>query len=108
DVLAKPMIKMNVGDVTKVGLRKLPYGPNTQIARHSQVPLLDIGTMDEIKRGHITVHGDIERLTADGVVFTDGSPLDLAAIVLATGYRPGISEFLTEWEKVCDSNGIPK
>jgi cation diffusion facilitator CzcD-associated flavoprotein CzcO len=108
DVLAKPMIKMNVGDVTKVGLRKLPYGPNTQIARHSQVPLLDIGTMDEIKRGRITVHGGVEGLTADGVVFTDGSQLAVDAIVLATGYRAGISDFLIGWEAVCDSEGTPK
>jgi indole-3-pyruvate monooxygenase len=63
DVLAKPMIRMSVGDVTKVGLRKLPYGPNTQIAHHNQVPLLDIGTMEQIKQGRIRVHGDIARFT---------------------------------------------
>jgi hypothetical protein len=51
DALAWPMIRIAVGDVTKLGLKKLPYGPNTQMARDHHVPLLDIGTMDQIKRG---------------------------------------------------------
>ena len=31
DALAWPMIRTTVGDIRKVGLAKLPYGPNTQI-----------------------------------------------------------------------------
>jgi indole-3-pyruvate monooxygenase len=108
DVLAKPMIRMSVGDVTKVGLRKLPYGPNTQIAHHNQVPLLDIGTMEQIKQGRIKVHGDIARFTEDGVVFSDGSQLAVAAVVLATGYRAAVEDFLIGWEAVCDAGGTPK
>jgi hypothetical protein len=54
DVLAWPLVRITVGDVTKAGLRKLPYGPNTQIARDHRVPLLDIGTMKQIKQGRIT------------------------------------------------------
>ena len=108
DALAAPMVKMTIGDVTKAGLRKLPYGPNAQIARDNHVPLLDIGTMEQIKQGHITVHGDIERFTADGVRFADGSDLAVAAVVLATGYRAAVGDFLVGWETDCDSSGTPK
>ncbi len=108
DALAQPLIRVNVGDITKLGLRKLPYGPNTQIARHSQVPLLDIGTIEQIKRGRIKVHGDIERFTRDGVVFSDGSALAVDAVVLATGYRSGVEDFVVGWESVCDAAGTPK
>jgi indole-3-pyruvate monooxygenase len=107
DALAAPMIRMTIGDVTKAGLRKLPYGPNTQIANDSNPPVLDIGTMQQIKQGHITVHGDVERFTADGVRFADGSGLAVAAVVLATGYRAAVSDFLAGWEAVCDSSGTP-
>jgi len=107
DALAWPMVRATVGDVTKVGLRKLPYGPNTQIARDHHVPLLDIGTMDQIKQGHIAVHGDLARFTETGVVFADGSELAVDAVVLATGYRASIGDYLVGWEAVCDDSGTP-
>ena len=108
DALAWPMIRVTVGDIRKVGLRKLPYGPNAQIARDHHIPLLDIGTMDHIRAGRIGVHGGIERFTDDGVVFTDGETLAVDAVVLATGYRPGLDEFLVPWREVCDDEGTPR
>jgi indole-3-pyruvate monooxygenase len=107
DALAWPMVRMTVGDVTKLGLRKLPYGPNAQIARDHHVPLLDIGTMKQIKQGHITLHGDLDRFTEAGVHFADGSQLAVDAVVLATGYRAAVGDFLVGWEAVCDSAGTP-
>ncbi len=107
DALAWPLIRLTVGDITRVGLKKLPYGPNTQIARDRHIPLLDIGTLEHIRAGRIGVHGDIDRFTEDGVVFEDGSALDVDAVVLATGYRPALEEFLVEWRAVCDESGRP-
>jgi indole-3-pyruvate monooxygenase len=108
DLLAWPIVRLTVGDIRKVGLRKLAYGPNTQIARDRHIPLLDIGTMAHIRAGRIGVHGDIHRFTEDGVVFDDGEFLAVDAVVLATGYRPALEEFLVPWQAVCDSQGIPR
>ena len=107
DALAAPLVRLTIGDITKVGLRKLPYGPNAQIARDRHIPLLDIGTMDHIKSGRITVHGAIARFTETGVVFEDGTRLDVDAVVLGTGYRPALEDFLPEWQAVCDDDGRP-
>jgi len=107
DALAAPLVRFTVGDVRKVGLRKLPYGPNTQIAHDRHIPLLDIGTMDHIRAGRITVHGAIARFTPTGVVFEDGTALDVDAVVLGTGYRPALEEFLPAWREVCDVEGRP-
>ena len=107
DALAWPLVRLAVGDIRKVGLRKLPYGPNTQIARDRQIPVLDIGTMDHIRAGRIGVHGDIARFTPTGVEFADGSELPVGTVVLATGYRPGLDEFLPDWRAVCDDTGVP-
>ena len=96
-----------MGDVRKLGLRKLPYGPITQITRDRRIPVLDVGTVDSIRAGRIGVHGDIGRFTPDGVVFVDGTKVAVDAVVLATGYRPGLEEFLPEWRTVCDGNGVP-
>jgi cation diffusion facilitator CzcD-associated flavoprotein CzcO len=107
DALAAPLVRLTVGDITKVGLKKLPYGPNTQIKNDKHIPLLDIGTMNHIRAGRITVHGDIERFTDSGVVFDDGSQLDVDAVVLATGYRPALEDLLPEWAVVCGEDGRP-
>lgn len=107
DALAAPMVRLAVGDVRDLGLRKLPYGPNVQIAEDRHIPLLDIGTIRAIRDGSITVHPGIERFTAEGVVFTDGAALDVAAVVLGTGYRAAVGDFLVGWEDVCDSDGTP-
>ncbi len=107
DALAWPMVRGTVGDVRRFGLEKLPYGPNTQMARDHRVPLLDIGTLEQIGRGRITVHGDLDHFTEDGVVFSDGSPVTVDAVVLATGYRASVDDLLVGWEAVCDPSGTP-
>ena len=108
DALSWPLIRLSVPDPRSVGLRKLPYGPNTQIARDRQVPLLDVGTMAHLRAGRIGVHGEVARFTREGVVFTDGTDLTVDAVVLATGYRPGLEAFLPQWREVCDADGIPR
>jgi indole-3-pyruvate monooxygenase len=107
DALAWPLIRLSVGDIRGVGLKRLPYGPNTQIARDRHIPLLDIGTMAHLRAGRISVHGEIARFTEDGVLFTDGSALAVDAVVLGTGYRPALEEFLVPWQAVCDPEGAP-
>jgi thioredoxin reductase len=64
--------------------------------------------MDHIKNGRIIEHGSIARFTESGVVFEDGTGLDVDAVVLATGYRPALEEFLPEWSSVCDADGRPR
>jgi indole-3-pyruvate monooxygenase len=59
DALGWPFILLSVGDIRSVGLKKLPYGPNRQIARDRQIPLLDIGTIAHIRAGRIGLHGGI-------------------------------------------------
>jgi len=98
---------LHSGEYRKVGLRKLPYGPNTQIARDRRIPLLDSGTMAHLRTGRIRAHPGIARFTPDGVVFDDGEAVSFDAVVLATGYRPGLEEFLVPWREVCDAVGRP-
>jgi len=107
DALAWPVVRLTVGDVRDVGLRKLPYGPNTEIVRDGRIPLLDIGTMREIRAGRIGLHGDLDHFTADGVVLSDGPDLAVDAVVLATGYRAAVDGFLVGWESVCNPSGTP-
>jgi indole-3-pyruvate monooxygenase len=107
DLLFAPVIRATVGDIRKLGLKKLPYGPQQQIARDKRIPLIDIGTLRHIREGRIAVYGGISRFTETGVVFEDGRELDLDAVVMATGYRPALHDFLPDAARVTNALGVP-
>ena len=56
DTINAPLLRLLVGDIAKLGLKKLPYGPFEQIQKNASIPLLDIGTIKHIREGHITIH----------------------------------------------------
>jgi NAD(P)H-nitrite reductase large subunit len=107
DALNAPVLRAAVGDLTPYGLRKLPKGPVSQITRDGRIPLIDVGTIQLIKSGHITVYPGIEQFTAQGVVFTDGRQARFDAVVLATGYRPRVNAFLPGATAAYDEAGTP-
>ena len=107
DALNAPVLAAAVGDITSYGLRKLPYGPATQIRRDGSIPLIDIGTMSLIRSGAITVRPGIESFTTDGVRFDDGTHGLFDTVVLATGYRPHVHDFL-DAPAAHDGDGNPR
>ena len=107
DFLSLPLLKVTIGDLTKYGLPKLPYGPNVQVRQDGKNPLLDIGTVRLIKNGRIQIHPGIERFDNDTVIFSDGSAKPFDALVLATGYTPQVNNFLPQMEQIMDADGAP-
>lgn len=107
DALNAPLMRAVVGDLTRYGLRKAPQGPVTQIRRSARIPLIDVGTIDLIKRGHVKVRVGIERFDGDSILFTDGKREKFDAVILATGYRPRVDAFLEAASAVYDDEGTP-
>jgi cation diffusion facilitator CzcD-associated flavoprotein CzcO len=107
DLLAAPLLKLTIGDLTRYGLKKLPYGPNTQIARDGRIPLLDIGTVSLIKQGSLQVKPAIERFEPEGVQFVGGQSQAYEAVVLATGYQPNLEVFANGIGPTLDDKGQP-
>ncbi len=108
DLLAIPMLKTSIGDLTKYGVPTLPYGPNVQIRQDRQIPILDIGTVKLIKDGRIHIHPGLTQFNENGVVFSDGTIKPFDAIILGTGYRPRVHEFLQEAAGVLNEEGAPQ
>jgi cation diffusion facilitator CzcD-associated flavoprotein CzcO len=105
DALTRTLPKLVLGDLEPYGLRRLPYGGMTQIERDKTTPLIDVGTIDLIKRGAIVVYPGIARFEADNAVFDDGRRAPFDAVVLATGYRQNLSSFLKHADAALDSDG---
>jgi len=107
DAINAPILRLALGDITKLGLGKLPYGPIEQIRVHQQMPLMDIGTLALIRSGAIAVRPGVGRFTPDGVEFTDGSSARYDAVILATGFRAALGDLLAGVPDVLDANGTP-
>jgi cation diffusion facilitator CzcD-associated flavoprotein CzcO len=107
DAVNAPILRVVIGDLRPYGLRKLPHGTMTQIHREARIPLIDVGTIDLIKRGQIAVCPGIETFTEEGVSFTNGSQQKFEAVILATGYRPRVNAFLEGASDALDGNGTP-
>ncbi|MBK9927168.1 MAG: NAD(P)/FAD-dependent oxidoreductase [Anaerolineales bacterium] len=107
DAVNAPILRMVIGDITKYGLRKLPYGPATQINKDKRIPLIDVGTMKLIREGHVKVYAGVEKFSGSRISFKDGKEAEFDAVVLATGYRPRVDEFLQGAESAFDEEGTP-
>lgn len=107
DTLNAPVLRALIGDLEPLGLRKLPYGPATQIRKHGRIPLIDVGTVALIKRRAITVRPGLRAFQRGAVVFDDGSRARFDAVILATGHRPRVDHFLEAGAGVLDADGTP-
>jgi cation diffusion facilitator CzcD-associated flavoprotein CzcO len=108
DRLNRVVLRAAVGSYASLGLRQADIGPLTQVARHGRIPLIDVGTVRLIREGHVTVHPGVERFTSRGVHFVDGREEPFDAVILATGYRPAVADFLAAPDQVLNPNGIPR
>ncbi len=107
DAINAPILRAVVGDITKYGLRKLPYGPATQIRKDKHIPLIDVGTMELIRDGQIKVYSGVDEYSENRIKFADGREANFDAVILATGYRPRVNDFLQEVSSVLDKDGTP-
>jgi cation diffusion facilitator CzcD-associated flavoprotein CzcO len=107
DAIARLVARISVGRLETLGLRRLPYGCMTQVRAHGRIPLLDIGTTARIRRGDIEVAPGVESFGPGTVRFADDTLRSFDAVVLATGYRPALAEFLDAPDTLDDS-GVPR
>ncbi len=94
DWLAWPLLKLYYPSYQKLGLQKAPGGPFTQIAHQQHIPLLDIGTVREIRQGRLGVVPEVQSFAGGEVRFVDGRSQTFQAVVLATGYQPVLPSIL--------------
>lgn len=94
DAINSPLMRLLFGNLTKLGLKKKKYGTFEQIQTDGTIPLIDIGTIKEIREGHIKIFEDINYIDGKMIYFSDGKMQDFNAIVAATGYYPNISSLI--------------
>jgi putative flavoprotein involved in K+ transport len=102
DRLGRLVARLTLGDLKRHGLAApawLPYS-----ARH--VPVIDVGFVEQLKRGRIHVRPNIADLTSTGVVYVDGREETFDAVIAATGFKTGLPDLL-ETPGLLDERGFP-
>jgi indole-3-pyruvate monooxygenase len=94
DILIAPFMNWLIGDLAKLGLKKMSYGPLEEIRRDGNVPVLDIGTIGHIREGHLKIYGDIDFIEGKTVHFKEGGKKDFDAIVAGIGYYRDYAEIV--------------
>jgi cation diffusion facilitator CzcD-associated flavoprotein CzcO len=107
DAINAPVLRLALGSMKKLGLRPAKKGPLQMVREDGRVPLIDVGTLAGIRDGSIKLRGGLDRFTADGVVFDDGTSEAFGAVVLATGFRADLRPLMSDVKGVLDENGRP-
>ncbi|WP_299365353.1 NAD(P)/FAD-dependent oxidoreductase [uncultured Paracoccus sp.] len=108
DRITGPVLRLTIGDISRLGLRRAAIGPATQIIETGRVPVLDHGVMARIRDGSIRVRPGVERSVGDEMFFEDGTRAEFDHLVLATGFRSGLADLLPSALHVLAPNGLPR
>jgi cation diffusion facilitator CzcD-associated flavoprotein CzcO len=107
DFINAPILRLAVGPIEPFGLRRSAKGPRRMVEEDGRAPVIDVGALARIRNGTIKKRGGIDRLTSDGVVFSNSTGERFDAIILATGFRPDLRPLVPDNEGLFDRHGMP-
>lgn len=96
------------GNLRPYGLQPSTLPPARQLRETGKTPVIDIGTVAAIKAGKIKVVPQIKAFMPGGALFEDGSEHAFQSVILATGYRAQLEDFLPALKGGFDAEGLPK
>ncbi len=99
--------KITIGDLSKYGIRAPKIPPAKQLRLYGKTPVIDVGTVAQIKAGNIRVVPGIERFGQREVHFVDGRSLPFETVILATGYQARVEQFLADTSGLLNEHGVP-
>lgn len=108
DWLGTQIRKVVIGDLTKYGVPLSKQHPVVQLRETGKTPVIDLGTVSHIKNGKIKIVQKIDRFFEKGVVFENGEKHEFDSIILATGYRAKVEDFLENGKEFLDKYEVPK
>ncbi|MEM6803596.1 MAG: NAD(P)/FAD-dependent oxidoreductase [Bacteroidota bacterium] len=108
DWLGTQIRKIYFGNLSKYNLESSKMHPAVQLRETGKTPVVDIGTIQAIKDGKIKVLKGINKFSETGIHFKNGEHHDFDAVILATGYKAKVEDFLERGEEVLDKYACPK
>jgi putative flavoprotein involved in K+ transport len=91
DPIAIRMRRLTVGDLSSFGLPEPADGLYERVLRDDAIPLVDMGFLDAVKAGQVSIVAAVTGFDGDKVSLADGTTLTPDAVIAATGYRRGLT-----------------
>lgn len=107
DSLGSAIRKIVVGDLSKYGISTPKLSPTKQLKVTGRTPVVDIGTLEQIKKKNITIKPGIKSFGTDDVQFTNGETQSFDLVILATGYYAQIDDFMDDAAEFVNKDGLP-
>ncbi|KAH7658370.1 Indole-3-pyruvate monooxygenase protein [Dioscorea alata] len=96
------------GDTAKYGIQRPKQGPLHLKETTPIYPVIDVGTFQKIKSGHIQVLPSVKSIKGNNVRFKNEISHQFDAIILATGYKSSAKEWLKGDDYLIGEDGISK
>ncbi|CAH0995289.1 putative oxidoreductase CzcO [Emticicia aquatica] len=108
DFVSKIFKKLSTGSMEGTGIPISNLAPSEQLRTLGKVPVIDVGTLEQIKAKNITVLPDIQEFANDYVVFVDGQKVNIDFVILATGYHAHLEKIVKNIPPLLNDRGYPK
>ncbi|MCI4670728.1 MAG: NAD(P)/FAD-dependent oxidoreductase [Bacteroidia bacterium] len=108
DWLGTQVRKAVIGDLSKYGVPMSNVHPAVQLRETGKTPVIDLGTVNYIKNGRIKILKDVKQFHSKGVELVNGEKHDFDVILLCTGYKAKVEEFVPWIGPFLDKYNVPK
>lgn len=108
DFISKIFKRISTGSLKDTGIPISPLAPSEQLRKQGKVPVIDVGTLQQIKDKNILVLPDIQEFTNDSVIFRDGQSIKIDVVLLATGYHANLEKFIKNVAPLLNERAYPK
>lgn len=99
--------KLFVGNLKKYGLRTTNMPPVQLLKETGRTPVMDLGTVKAIKQGRIKIVKAIDSFDGKRIHFASGTALDFDNVILCTGYKAQLADFISEIAPTLDKHQLP-
>jgi len=108
DRLGVVLRKLTVGNLRPYGIETPDMPPARQLRTTGKTPVIDVGTLKAIKEKRIGILPVIAQIEGAEVTFTDGRKMPFDTIILCTGYKPHLEQFIPGVSELLDAQDLPK
>jgi putative flavoprotein involved in K+ transport len=106
DPISKAQRRLSIPDLAAQGLPRPEVGVRTSFITTGTTPVLDVGIVDAVRRGHVEIVAAAEGFDGRDVLLADGSRIDPDAVIAATGFRAALDDLVGHLG-VLDARGLP-